>query len=1166
MARPPLLEALRDRVLLCDGGMGSRVQALTLEIEKDFWGKENCTEVLNLSRPELVREIHRGYYEAGSDMVLTNSFGGSPITLEEFELGSRAFEINKLSVELAREAAESFADGRDRWVIGDIGPGTKLPSLGHIDYDTLEAALAEQCRGLIAGGADALLTETNQDTLFIKAAVNAAKLAKREANSDIPIFVQVTVETTGTLLVGSDIAAAATAIHALDVPLIGLNCATGPQEMAEHVRWLSKNWPGLLSCQPNAGLPELVDGKTHYPLQPEEMASWMQRFVEEDGLNLIGGCCGTSIPHIQGLDAMLRKISGNKARPAPAQRQHHWVPSVASLYGQVSLRQENSYFSIGERCNANGSKLWRERQAEHDWDACVSIGREQVGEGSNSLDICTAFVGRNEKQEMDEVVRRFTGSVNAPLVIDSTETPVIESALKLHGGKPIINSINFEDGEGAATDRMVLAKKFGAAVIALTIDEVGMAKTPEDKLRIAERLVDFACNRHGLPQSDLMIDPLTFTIATGNEDDRKLGLWTLEGIRMIRERFPDIQIILGLSNISFGLNPASRHVLNSVFLDHAVKAGMTGAIVHVSKIKPLHSIPPEEVQVAEDLIFDRRSEGYDPLQKLLEMFAGRKVADAAKKVKAETVEGRLKDRIVDGDRKGLDEELADAMAKGIKPLDIINGILLDGMKVVGELFGAGKMQLPFVLQSAETMKAAVAYLEPHMEKIEGQEKGTIVLATVRGDVHDIGKNLVDIILTNNGYKVVNLGIKVPLADMIVAVREHKAHAIGMSGLLVKSTVVMKENLEEMSRQGLEVPVLLGGAALTRNFVEDDCVNAYGSGRVAYARDAFDGLHLMDRVMGSDFDGYLGTLQQKRAGKSRNTARVLGTADPRGFAPVDLGYAQARRRRLTAEEPVPLPPFWGARVLQSDPKAVVPFLNERSLYQFQWGFRKQGRSLEDFIGWAKQELRPVLRRMLALSEDQKILTPQAIYGYWKCAGQGNDVILFEEDGITEAARFTLPRQPKEDGDCIADFVRDIEDGPEQRDVIGLQVVTVGQKASDMARDWFEANRYQDYLYLHGLSVEMAEAMAEYVHKRIRAELGYAGQDERDMEKMLAQGYHGGRYSFGYPACPRLEDQAPLLKLLDSDRIGVSISDEWQLHPEQSTSAIVLHHPRAKYFSV
>ncbi len=1166
MSRPHLLDALRDQVLLCDGGFGARIQGMTLDIERDFWGRENCTEVLNLSRPDIVREIHRSYYAAGADMVLTNTFGGSPVTLGEFELSDRAFEINKLAVEIAREAAEEFRDGRHRWVVGDIGPGTKLPSLGNIDYDTLEKALIEQCRGLIAGGADALLTETNQDTLYIKAAVNAAKVARKEANSDIPIFAQVTVETTGTLLVGPDISAAATVVHALDVPLLGLNCATGPQEMAEHVRWLSANWPGFISVQPNAGLPELVDGKTHYPLSPAELASWMERFIQEDGLNLIGGCCGTNDAHIAALDALLRKLAGSRARPAPVARKPVWVPSVASLYTATALRQENSYFSIGERCNANGSKAWRERQAAHDWDGCLAIGREQMAEGSNSLDVCTAFVGRDEMAEMNEVIRRFTSSVNAPLVIDSTETPVIEAALKLHGGKPIINSINFEDGEGHAHDRMVLAKKFGAAVIALTIDEVGMAKTAEDKLRIARRLVDFACNKHGLPQSDLLIDPLTFTIATGNEDDRKLGLWTLEGIRAIRQEFPDIQIILGLSNISFGLNPAARHVLNSVFLDHAVRAGMTGAIVHVSKIKPLHQIPAEEVQVMEDLIYDRRREGYDPLQKVLEMFAGRKAADAAAKKRAETPEGRLKDRIVDGDRKGLEDDLKAAIEKGHRPLDIINNILLDGMKVVGDLFGAGKMQLPFVLQSAETMKAAVAWLEPLMERVEGQEKGIIVLGTVKGDVHDIGKNLVDIILTNNGYKVVNLGIKVPLNDIVAAAKEHKAHAIGMSGLLVKSTVVMRENLEEMSRQGIEVPVLLGGAALTRNYVEEDCVRAYACGRVAYARDAFDGLHLMDKVMGNGFDDYLAATQAKRKGKARNERRVLGVADPRGFQPVDVNYAQARRRRVAAESTPPAPPFWGPRVMEAAPKALVPFVNERSLYQFQWGFRKAGRSLEDFLGWAKQELRPVLKRMLAICEEQEILKPQAIYGYWKCAGQGNELVLFEKDGVTEAARFNLPRQPKEDGECIADFVRDIEDGPENRDVIGLQVVTMGQKASEVARQWFEENRYQDYLYLHGLSVEMAEAMAEYVHKRIRAEWGFAAEDERDMEKMLQQGYRGGRYSFGYPACPRLEDQEPLLKLLQAERIGVSLSDEWQLHPEQSTSAIVLHHPRAKYFTV
>ncbi len=1163
MSRPHILDALRDRVLLVDGGMGSHMQGQPLEVERDYWNCENCTDILTLSRPDLVRAVHAAYYAAGADMVETNSFGASPVTLAEFDLGDRAFEINQRSAELAREAADGFSDDRARYVLGSIGPGTKLPTLGNIAYDPLEAALREQCRGLIAGGVDAILIETCQDTLQIKAAVNGAKLARAAAGTDTPIFVQVTVETTGTLLVGPDIAAATTVVQALDVPLLGLNCATGPQEMAEHVRWIAANWPGLISVLPNAGLPELVDGQTHYPLAAAEMATWMERFVAEDGVNLIGGCCGTGTGHIAALDAMLRRRGDAGLRPSPVKRTVVWMGSVASLYQQIPLRQENSYFSIGERCNANGSKKWRELQEKADWDGCVAVGREQVAEGSNSLDVCTAFVGRDEVMEMDEVVRRFTSSVNSPLVIDSTEARVLESALRLHGGKPIINSMNFEDGEQPAADRMILAKKFGAAMIALTIDEEGMCKTPERKLAVATRLVEFACERYGLQQCDLLIDPLTFTIATGNEDDRKLGQWTLEGIKAISEKFPDIQIILGLSNISFGLNPAARAVLNSVFLDHAVKAGMTGAIVHVSKIRPLHLIAPEEVQVAEDLIFDRRREGYDPLQKLLEIFADRKLADAVKKSRAETVEGRLKDRIVDGDRKGLTDELDDAL-KTHKPLAIINEILLDGMKVVGELFGAGKMQLPFVLQSAETMKAAVAYLEPMMERIEGQEKGTIVLATVKGDVHDIGKNLVDIILTNNGYRVVNLGIKVPLADMIAAVREHRAHAIGMSGLLVKSTVVMRENLEEMSRQNLDIPVLLGGAALTRNYVEDSCVQSYACGRVAYARDAFDGLHLMDRVTGNGFDDYLTAIQAKRSGKARNTARTLGQADARAFRPVDVAAVRARRHALTRDVPAVSPPFWGARMIEASPKAIVPFLNERSLYQFQWGFRKQGRTLDDFLGWAKQELRPVMKRMLNICDTEDILRPQAIYGYWKAAAQGNELLVFEQDGTTEVCRFLLPRQPRDDGDCIADFFRDIDDA--ERDVIGFQIVTVGQKASDTARLWFDDNRYQDYLYLHGLSVEMAEAMAEYTHKRIRAECGFAGEDDRDMEKMLSQSYRGSRYSFGYPACPNLEDQAPLLKLLDAERIGVSLSDEWQLHPEQSTSAIVVLNPRAKYFSV
>jgi 5-methyltetrahydrofolate--homocysteine methyltransferase len=1159
-----LLDALSEHVLLCDGGTGSRVQAMDLEVERDYWGQENCTEVLNLSRPDIVREIHRGYLEAGSDIIQTNSFGGSPITLAEFDgLEDRADEINRRAGELAREAIEMFGEGRPRFVLGSIGPGTKLPSLGHIEYDRLEAGLIVQARGLVAGGVDGFLIETCQDTLQIKAAVNGAKIARAEAGADMPIFVQVTVETTGTLLVGPDIAAAATVIDALDVPLMGLNCATGPQEMAEHVKFLSQNWEGLISVQPNAGLPELVDGATRYPLSPEEMAMWLERFIAEDGVNLVGGCCGTTPGHINALDQVLRKLAGNKLRPAPAKRNPIWIPSVASLYSQTALRQENAYFSIGERCNANGSKKWRQLQEAHDWDGCVEMGKEQVKEGSNALDVCTAFVGRNETEEMDAVVTRLTGAVTAPLVIDSTETPVIEAALKLYGGKPIINSINFEDGEKHAEERLILAKKFGCAVIALTIDEQGMAKTAAHKLAIATRLIEFACNKHGLPQSDLLIDPLTFTIATGNEDDRKLGEETLEGIRMIREAFPDVQIILGLSNISFGLNPAARHVLNSVFLDHAVKAGMTGAIVHVSKIAPLHLIPDEEIKIMEDLIFDRRAENYDPLHALLAHFADRKAAASEKRARPETVEGRLKLRIVEGDRKGLEDELADAL-KTHPPLEIINSILLDGMKVVGELFGAGKMQLPFVLQSAETMKASVAYLEPFMERAAGQEKGIIVLATVKGDVHDIGKNLVDIILTNNGYKVINLGIKQPLANILAAARENKADAIGMSGLLVKSTVVMRENLAELTREGVDIPIFLGGAALTRNYVEDDCVESYGSGRVAYARDAFDGLTLMDKVKSNEFDDYLAAIQKKREGKPSNQKRKLGVATD-SAPPVDREYARARRNRLAEGVAVPTPPFWGARLIeQVNPRALVPFINERSLFQFQWGFRKAGRSLDDFLGWARQELRPVLRRMLDITEQQDILQPQAAYGYWKAAGDGDDLVVFAEDGTTEITRFTLPRQAREDGECIADFFRDI-DAPE-RDVVGFQIVTMGSKVSDIAREWFDENRYQDYLYLHGLGVEMAEAMAEVVHKRMRAELGFAEDDAREIDALLSQSYHGSRYSFGYPACPRLEDQEPIFRILDAQRIGVSLSDEFQIHPEQSTSALVVHHPKAKYFSV
>ena len=1163
-----ILDHLRQEVLLCDGAMGSRLQQADLDIEIDYWGQENCSEILNLSRPDIVREIQQGFVAAGSDILLTNTFGGSTVTLAEFDLQDRTHEINKRAAELAREALGEFSrDGVQRYVLGDIGPGTKLPSLGQIPYDELEAALAAQSEGLIAGGVDGIMIETVQDILQLKAAVNGARIAMAKLGREVPILTQVTVETTGTLLVGTDIAGAATVIQALGIEAMGLNCATGPREMAEHVRWLSEQWPGIISIQPNAGLPELVDGQPSYPLSPDELADWAKRFVVEDGVNLVGGCCGTVTTHIKALSDMLEGLSAGR-RPKPAARQPEWVPGLASLYGHVPYRQENAYLSIGERCNANGSRKFRELQEAEDWDGCIAMGREQAKEGSHALDICTAFVGRNELVDMSAMVNRMRGAVHAPLVIDSTEFPVLEGALKLYGGKALINSINFEDGEEPAAMRLGLARKFGCGVVALTIDEDGMAKTADEKVKLAHRLHDFAVNQHGLAASDLLFDPLTFTICTGNPDDRLLGLQTLDAIERIAKELPECQIVLGLSNISFGLKPAARHVLNSVYLQHALDRGMTGAIVHLSKILPLHSIPEDEVKAAEDLIYDRRREDYDPLHAFIALFEDRTAAKVVKERPAEVSE-RLKLRIIDGDRPGLEEDLDEAMEKH-PPLEIVNDILLDGMKVVGELFGSGQMQLPFVLQSAETMKASVKYLEPHMERSADSQKGTIVLATVRGDVHDIGKNLVDIILTNNGYRVVNLGIKQPIGAIMDAVKEHNADAVGMSGLLVKSTTIMRENLEEMSRQQINLPVILGGAALTRGFVEEDCAQAYAaaSGRVAYARDAFDGLDIMGKVVDGVFDDYITERDKKREGRPTNKRRKLGqpTLLPR---PLDLEEVRTRREELHKGVAVPQAPFLGHRIIeQVEIKSLLPYLNERMLYQFHWGYRKRGRALAEYMKWARTEIKPILTDLVARCTAENILQPQAVYGYFPAASDGDDLVLFGPDGGPgsgdEVARFPLPRQDRAGGLCIADFFREIDSG--ERDIIALQAVTVGQHASEVARQWFDDDHYQDYLYLHGLGVEMAEAMAEYVHKRVRGELGFGDQDARDNDALLNQGYRGSRYSFGYPACPTMSDQRKILDLLQADRIGLVMGDEDQLHPEQSTSAIIVHHPQAKYFSV
>ena len=1152
-----LLDALSERVLLLDCGMGSHVQALDLDIVRDYDGCENCPEVLNRSRPEIIRDHHRNNLLAGSDVLLTNSFGGSPLTLAEFDLAEEAPMLNRRAAEIAREAiADCAFDGREYFVLGSIGPGTRLATLGQIDYDSLEEALAIQARGLIDGGVDGIIIETVQDMLQVKAAVNGTRRALVEAARDLPIAVQITVETTGTLLVGADIGAATTVVHALDVPVLGINCATGPQEMAEHVRWLAKNWPGPVSVKPNAGLPELVDNEARYPLSPEEMAKWLARFVDEDSVALIGGCCGTRPEHIAALDTMLRERSNGAMRPPVRERSLHWVPSVASLYGQVPLRQETALLMIGERCNANGSKVFRRAQAEENWDSCVALARDQVGEGSHCLDLCAAFVGRDEVSDMMTLVSRIGQAVPAPLVLDSTELPVLEAAFRLYPGKAILNSINFEDGEAPAAARLALAKRYGAAVVALTIDEDGMAKDADAKLAIAERLVTFACDSHNLPRSDLLIDPLTFTICTGNDADRRLGIETLDAVERLAETLPECQILLGLSNISFGLKPAARHVLNSVFLEHARRRGMTSAIIHVGKIVPFHQIPENELAVAEDLIFDHRRNGYDPLHAFIELFADRDAKAVRERPRAATVEERLKQRIVDGDRTGLEDDLDNAL-KTWAPLDIVNTLLLDGMKMVGELFGSGQMQLPFVLQSAETMKAAVTQLEPRMERTEGQERGTIVLATVKGDVHDIGKNLTDIILSNNGYKVINLGIKQRIADIITAADEHKANAIGMSGLLVKSTAIMRENLEEMARRKIDLPVILGGAALTRRFVEDDCRQAYGPGRVAYARDAFDGLSLMGAVAEGRFDDAL------RKTESTKSVPEKSKRAPPAVSP-EAATVAVRRAEWIAEAPVPKPPFLGARIIgRMAATDLRQYLNTNTLYQLHWGYKKQGRSFREFQAWCTKELNPLLDSLIAKYEANETLRPSATYGFWRAVSEGDDLVLLDESGANSIARFSLPRQAKAGGLCIADFVCDASS--DQSDIIGLQVVTVGNRTSEIERELFLTDRYRDYLYLHGLGVELTEAMAEYVHARIRTELGFSHQDDRAMDKMIRHGYRGARYSFGYAACPNLEDQAQLLDLLGAVRIGVTIGEEAQLHPEQSTSALVLHHPQARYFN-
>ncbi len=1134
-----ILRHLRKQILLADGAMGTIVQNLNLDLQTDYLGHENCTDILCLSRPDIVIDVHKQYLDAGADLITTNSFGGSAVTLAEFGIADQCVAINKAAAELAQQAIKDYGASKPRYVMGDIGPGTKLPSLGHASYDQLKEGFLTQSEGLLLGGVDVILIETCQDLLQIKAAINGARAAMQKTNRFVPLFVQLTVEMNGTMLTGSNIAAACAVLSAMDVDLIGLNCATGPREMQPHLQYLSENFHGLVSVQPNAGLPELIDGKTCYPLSPEDLQNHMQHFVQQYRVNMIGGCCGTTPKHIQALDAMLKAPRVGTKTQVPDQ-----YVRAASLYSSDDYIQENAFFSIGERCNANGSKKFRELQAQEDWESCINIALQQQKEGSHAIDLCTAHVDRNEDADMQVLMQKFSTSLHVPVVIDSTDTAVIENALKLYGGKAIINSINLEDGTKEAIERLKLAKEFGASVIALTIDEQGMAKTAKRKVEIAERLISLACDEYKLAQQDLMIDPLTFTIATGNVDDRSLALETLQAITTIRKKYPKVQIVLGLSNVSFGLKMAARHILNSVFLHHAMQAGMNAAIVHLSKIMPLHQIDPKEQTLFEDMIFNRYREGYNPLEEVLTIFADRSTTENKPVIKDLPPKDQLKQRIIDGDMMDLESNLKAVLDQGVKPLDIINKILLDGMKEVGELFGSGKMQLPFVLKSAETMKASVRFLEPMMDKSAGPSRGKIVLATVKGDVHDIGKNLVDIIFTNNGFEVINLGIRQDIETIFDAAKQHNADVIGMSGLLVRSAMIMKDNLSFMHEQTGQFPVILGGAALTRRFVDEDCVACYPNSSVFYAKDAFDGMKIMEDILSGNVEQ-----RQKRQQKKQEAEKSQ--------RPIDYSRSAVCRDQIDLAFKNPKPPFWGARHIEHVPtKNLLQYMNMRMLFRFHFGDKSFKSSQMRAKDW------DILKYIHQITEQESIYQPKAMYGYFPCLAKPDGLMIMDiADHQKERLFIPFPRQNYDRGIAISDFY-----GSDHLDVVGLQVVTVGQKASDVAADWLQQDRYQDYLYAHSYGVELAEAMAEYVHAKMRSEMKISQHDAMDMTKLLNKGYQGARWSFGYPACPDIEQQRGLLELLDAVKIGLTMDKDLQMHPEQSTMAIVSFHPQACYFAV
>ncbi len=1209
---PDFLQTVKDRVVVYDGAMGTNIQVRNPSVD-DFWGKEGCNEILVLSRPDIIKDIHAEFFSVGCDVVETDTFGGARVVLAEYDLQDKVQEINVAAAQIAKEVAQQFSTkDRPRFVAGSIGPTTKLPSLGHIKFDDMALAFEEQAAALIEGGVDVLLIETSQDLLQAKAALAGVFDAMKKSGKRLPVTIQVTLEATGTMLLGTEIGAALTALEPYDVDVIGLNCATGPVEMNDAVRYLGLNSTKHISILPNAGLPQNEGGHAVYKLTPEELAKYHKHFVADYGVRIVGGCCGTKPEHLK---AVVDAVSGVE----PAKREVKAVGAASSAYTSVPLDLEPKPLIVAEEMNTTTRvEHFRNLVQGKKYDDILALAKKLANEGSHMLDLCCAIVGEDEKGYISSILEKVATRVPAPILVDSTEADVVEEALKRIPGKAIINSINLEDGEKRTSKVLPMAKRYGAAVIALTIDEEGMALTADRKVAIAHRIFDLATKKYGIRPVDLIFDTLTLPISTGQEEYRTAGIETLNAVKRIKQELPDVKTVLGVSNISFGLDVYPRRVLNSVFLHEAVENGLDVAIVNYSKIYPLYKIPHEEVELARKLIFRDTSNG-DPLQVFMQHFAGTKgkpQAQTAAHVETLSIEDKLKYAIINGEKsvgegaqkKALDELLEEALTQ-YTPLDLINTVLLDGMKTVGDLFGARKMQLPSVLDSAAVMKAAVAYLEPKMEKKAGSQKGTIVLATVKGDVHDIGKNLVDIILSNNGYKVVNLGIKQPGDVIIRAAKEHSADAIGLSGLLVKSTLEMKYVIQDLEQQKLVYPVICGGAALTRKYVEDDLRREY-SNAVFYGEDAFAGLHVMEDLAagGGKREGRLAE------GKTvKEYAKALAVDE-------ETGPVFAERSPVVTDAPnIPTPPFWGVRVEKNyDLRELFQYINDTALFKNQWQLKTAAQ--EDYARLVEEKYRPIKKKLEEEVLASGLFEPKVVYGYFPAQSDGNDIIVYEPCGagalarepggraegnkgtdpgghedrnkgtnpgghgfsradqaaqnvgalapdsnLREILRFTFPRQREGRKLAIADFFAPKSSG--KMDVLGLSLVTIGPKASVETQRLFEGGEYTRYLFLHGLSVETAEALAEFHHKKMREELGIAGEDSQHIRDLFHQKYRGSRYSFGYPACPNLEDQTKLFTLLDPEKnVGVRLTSGFLLEPEQSTSAIVVHHPAAKYFVV